>query len=148
TRLRHPGEGYFTTTRDTSAATARVAAIAADIHAAYPQLRPETVRGLVVHSAEWTDVMRARIDGASSKRDTVSLLRRYGMGVPNLERAIRSASNALTLISEAKIHPYEREGNSASGKAREMNLHELPWPIAELSSLGETDVRLRVTLSY
>lgn len=148
TRLQHPGEGYFTTTRDTSAATAQVAAIAADIRAVYPHLRPETVRALVVHSAEWTGAMDARFDTATTKKDAVNFLRRYGMGVPNLERATRSASNALTLVDEAMIHPYEREGNSSSGKAREMNLHKLPWPIEELSSLGETKVRLRVTLSY
>ncbi len=29
-----------------------------------------------------------------------------------------------------------------------MNLHQLPWPIPELEALGETLVRLRVTLSY
>ena len=148
TRLQHPGEGFFTTTRDTSAATAQVSAIAADIRAAYPHLRPETVRALIVHSAEWTDAMRARITAASTKGAAVNLLRRYGMGVPSLERATRSATNALTLVDEAVIHPYERDGNSSSGKAREMNLHRLPWPIDELSALGETEVRLRVTLSY
>lgn len=148
TRLQRPGVGYFTTTRDTSAATAQVAAIAADIRATYPHLRSETVRALVVHSAEWTDVMRTRVDAAPNKTDAVNLLRRYGMGVPSLERATRSASNALTLVDEALIHPYEREGSSSSGKAREMNLHQLPWPIEELSSLGEINVRLRVTLSY
>lgn len=148
TRLQHPGEGYFTTTRDTSAATAQVAAIAADIRAAYPHLRPETVRALVIHSAEWTEAMRDRVDTTSTKRDKVNLLRRYGMGVPSLERATRSASNALTLVDEATIRPYEREGNSSSGSTREMNLHLLPWPIDELAALGETEVRLRVTLSY
>ncbi|WP_372467434.1 S8 family serine peptidase [Microbacterium maritypicum] len=148
TRLQRPGEGYFATTRDTSAATAQVAAIAADIYAAYPDLRPETVRALIVHSAEWTDAMRSRVDDARTKADAVNLLRRYGMGVPSLERATRSASNALTLVAESAIHPYEREGQSSSGKAREMNLHELPWPIEQLTDLGETQVRLRVTLSY
>lgn len=148
TRLQHPGEGFFTTTRDTSAATAQVSAIAADIRAAYPHLRPETVRALIVHSAEWTDAMQARITAASTKGAAVNLLRRYGMGVPSLERATRSATNALTLVDEAVIHPYERDGNSSSGKAREMNLHRLPWPIDELSALGETEVRLRITLSY
>ncbi|SQG49491.1 type VII secretion-associated serine protease mycosin [Micrococcus luteus NCTC 2665] len=148
TRLQHPGEGFFTTTRDTSAATAQVSAIAADILAAYPHLRPETVRALIVHSAEWTDAMQARITAARTKGAAVNLLRRYGMGVPSLERATRSATNALTLVDEAVIHPYERDGNSSSGKAREMNLHRLPWPIDELSALGETEVRLRVTLSY
>lgn len=148
TRLQRPGEGYFTTTRDTSAATAQVAAIAADIYAAYPHVRPETVRALIVHSAEWTDAMQARVDDARTKKDAVNLLRRYGMGVPNLERATLSASNALTLVAESAIHLYEREGQSSSGKAREMNLHEFPWPIEELTDLGETQVRLRITLSY
>lgn len=148
TRMQRPGEGYFTTSRDTSAATAQVAAIASDIRAAYLHLRAETVRALIVHSAEWTDAMRARVEGVSTKKEAVNLLRRYGMGVPSLDRATRSAANALTLVDEAVIHPYERDGNSSSGTAREMNLHKLPWPIAELSALGETKVRLRVTLSY
>ncbi|MGL5828965.1 MAG: S8 family peptidase, partial [Angustibacter sp.] len=148
TRMQRPGEGYFTTSRDTSAATAQVAAIAADVAAAYPHLRAETVRALIVHSAEWTDVMRNRVEGASTKKEAVNLLRRYGMGVPSLDRATRSAANALTLLDEAVIHPYERDGNSSSGTAREMNLHRLPWPSSELSALRETTVRLRVTLSY
>lgn len=102
---------------------------------------------LVVHSAEWTRPMRARIDDAASKKSAaVNLLRRYGMGVPDLERATRSASNALTLVDEAVIHPYKREGSTS--KSREMNLHRLPWPTDVLSKLGETEVQLRVTLSY
>ncbi len=70
------------------------------------------------------------------------------MGVPDRTRALRSAADALTLIAEARIHPYEREGNAADGKTREMNLHELPWPKDELEALGNAQVRLRVTLSY
>lgn len=148
TRLQRPGEGFFTTTRDTSAATAQVAALAADIQAAYPGLRPETIRALVVHSAEWTPAMRAHAERAGNKTELASLLRRYGMGVPDRTRALRSAADALTLIAEARIHPYEREGNAADGKTREMNLHELPWPKDELEALGNAQVRLRVTLSY
>ncbi|PVE62026.1 S8 family peptidase [Microbacterium testaceum] len=148
TRFRTPGEGFFTTTRDTSAATASVAAIAADIYAAYPDLRPETVRALVVHSAEWTDAMRARLDAESSKTALAALLRRYGMGVPDASRALYSAADALTLVAEATIHPYERQGMSNAGKTREMNLHELPWPIVQLEALGAAQVRMRVTLSY
>ena len=34
------------------------------------------------------------------------------------------------------------------GRAREMNLHALPWPRTELEALGGTEVLLRVTLSY
>lgn len=148
TRLQRPGQGFFTTTRDTSAATAQVAAIAADIYAAYPTLHAETVRALIIHSAQWTGAMRARLAAESGKTALVSLLRRYGMGVPDADRALRSAADALTLIAEAQIRPYEREGRSNTGKAREMNLHQLPWPQRELQALGEVQVRLRVTLSY
>ncbi|MGJ9423623.1 S8 family peptidase [Aeromicrobium sp. CF3.5] len=148
TRMRRPGQGFFTTTRDTSAATAQVAALAADVQAAYPEFRAETVRALVVHSAEWTSAMQAHADRAANKTELASFLRRYGMGVPNQERALRSASDALTLIAEGRIRPYERESNANDGKTREMNLHELPWPSDELEALGESEVRLRVTLSY
>lgn len=148
TRMQSPGEGFFTTLRDTSAATAKVASLAADVYDAYPDLRPETVRALVVHSAEWTPAMTAQFDQAKNKADRVNLLRRYGMGVPSPERALRSAADALTLVSESRIRPYEREGNSSDGRAREMNLHELPWPLHELESLGEANVKMRVTLSY
>lgn len=147
TRLPQFGSGPFAITSATSAATAQVAAIAASISAAYPHLRPEAVRALTVHSALWTPAMRARFGNRSAtKGDLANLLRRYGMGVPNLDRALRSATDALTLIAQASIHPFER--GASANKVREMNLHELPWPIKELESLGETEVSMRVTLSY
>lgn len=31
---------------------------------------------------------------------------------------------------------------------RDLNLHEIPWPTEALQALGETDVEMRVTLSY
>jgi hypothetical protein len=148
TRLQKPGQGYFTTSRDTSAATAQVAAIAADLRAEYPALRLETIRALILHSAEWSSAMIAKLEAETGKAERVSLLRRYGMGVPDSSRALYSASDALTLVAEAQIHPYERENNAIDGKVREMNLHELPWPHDELEALGETPVRLRITLSY
>jgi len=148
TRLQRPGEGYFTTTRDTSAATAQVAAIAADLRAQYPNFRPETIRALIVHSAEWTPAMYERLQRETGKAERVSLLRRYGMGVPSAARATHSAADALTLVAEATIRPYERDNNATDGRAREMNLHELPWPREELEALGETTMRLRITLSY
>ncbi|WP_211310239.1 S8 family serine peptidase [Branchiibius hedensis] len=141
------GSGFFATTSATSAATAQVAAIAASISAAYPNLLPETVRALIVHSAQWTPAMRARFANRNAnKGDLANLLRRYGMGVPSLERALRSATDALTLVAEGRIHPFEQSENAS--KVREMNLHELPWPTDELESLGETEVSMRVTLSY
>ena len=127
----------------TSAATARASHLAASILAAYPTLWLETIRGLIVHSAEWTPPMKDRFDKASTKQARIALQRRYGMGVPDLARATRSATDALTLIAEDVIHPFDGDG-----RMREMTLHDLPWPTQVLHDLGGTEVRLRVTLSY
>jgi hypothetical protein len=137
-----PLEKLFVLTNATSAATAQVARIAAMISADYPSLWPETLRALVVHSAEWTPVMRAAIDGANGRQAVAAVLHRYGFGSPALSRALRSANDALTLVSQAVIHPY------VHGKTREMHLHRLPWPRAALQELADNDVTLRVTLSY
>lgn len=143
TRFFSAGNGLFTVTKDTSAATAQVAAIAAQIQAKYPKLRPETVRALIVHSAEWTDEMRKQFD-----EDSETCLRRYGMGIPDIERALYSASNATTLVAESVIHPYRKSSNGTNYISREMNIHQLPWPKTALEALGNQQVQLRLTLSY
>jgi hypothetical protein len=53
-----PLNRLFTTSNATSAASALCAGMAAQIMAAYPHLRPETVRALLVHSAQWSETMR------------------------------------------------------------------------------------------
>lgn len=143
-----PENRHFTTISDTSAATAYAAGMAGAILAARPALWPETVRALIVHSAEWTPAMRARIDAChGAKTQIQSLVRRYGYGVPDLGRALMSTRNDLTLISEDELQPFQREG-SAAAKTRDMKLHRLPWPKGELAALGDAQVELRVTLSY
>ena len=147
TRRIKNGSGAFTTTRDSSAATAKVASVAAEIMAAYPSLWPETVRALVVHSADWTDRMKQSLISASNRDSRTKIYRRYGMGVPSLFRALKSAADDLTLVSESTIRPFEH-ADGADAKYWEMNLHELPWPTEVLQNLEETVVRMRVTLSY
>lgn len=138
-----PLDRTFTTTWATSAACAQVSRLCAQLMAEYERFWPESIRGLVVHSAQWTPAMLGQFAAAGSrKRSREALLRRYGHGVPSLERASRSASDALTLVAQATIRPFRK------GALREMHLFELPWPMAELESLGETVVTLRVTLSY
>ena len=66
----HPAERIFTTTNATSAAMALAARLAARIMVVYPTLWPETVRALIVDSAEWTEAMRR---AWSSARDPSSL---------------------------------------------------------------------------
>ena len=143
-----PENRHFTTISDTSAATAYAGGMAGAILAARPALWPETVRALIVHSADWTPAMRARIDAChGGKTQIQSLVRRYGYGVPDLGRALLSTRNDLTLIVEDELQPFQREG-SAAAKTRDMKLHRLPWPKGELAALGDAQVELRVTLSY
>lgn len=107
---------------------------------------PETVRALIVHSAEWTPAMQRHFQSATTQKAKRPLLRRYGYGVPNLVRALQSANNDLTLIVEDELQPFDLENNRI--KTREMMLHSLPWPSEELEGLGDINVELKVTLSY
>ena len=137
----------------TSAAAAHAAWIAAQIQARYPKAWPETIRGLMIHSAEWPISMKqqflnANDRGEYSKSDYGRLLRICGYGVPNLAKALACASNSLTLISEAEIQPYTRKEGRSDCSTKDMHLHRLPWPREDLLALGETPVVLRVTLSY
>lgn len=69
-------------------------------------------------------------------------------GRPYMERARRSASNALTLIVEDTITPFQKGKKSSSDHVHnEMKLFELPWPVDELRKLTNTPVTLRVALS-
>ncbi|MCY4264005.1 MAG: S8 family serine peptidase, partial [Gammaproteobacteria bacterium] len=140
----------FTTSNATSAATAQAAGMAARLMADYPNLRVETIRGLMVHSAQWTPEMRRQFltdPSNPSKRDVASLVRHCGFGKPDLERALWSVENSLTLICEDSLQPFTREGVRTL-TLREMNLHRLPWPMQELEALGELEVEMWVTVSY
>ncbi len=141
-----PAMRHFSNHSMTSAAAALAARMAARLQAAYPQAWPETIRALMVHSAEWTSVMRDRFLQGESKASYETLLRICGYGVPNFDRALSCATNSLTLISERELQPYDREGSRY--KTRDMHIHDLPWPRDVLLGLGEAPVSMRVTLSY
>lgn len=126
----------------TSAATAQAARLTALISAEYPNYWPETVRALIVHSAEWTEQMQTHLRVANGKRARAKLVQRYGFGVPSEVRALRSASDALTLVVQSRICPF------ANGKLCELHFFDLPWPRDVLAELGAASVRLRITLSY
>ena len=132
---------------DTSAATALAAKQVTDLWSDYPTLWPETIRGLYVASARWTAQMRSHLPINPQKGDYARLFRRYGYGVPELERARRSASNALTLIVQDMITPYGLSPKTGDDIHKEMRLFTLPWPVQELRKLGNAQVTLRVALS-
>jgi Subtilase family len=142
-----PQVQQFDIIRDTSGATAMAANFAGKMLAARPQLWPETVRALIVQSAEWTPAMLAHLNQDASTQNKLSLLRRYGYGVPNYSRAVFSALNDTTLVVEDNLQPFWRDAKGVL-KTRDMHLHMLPWPRAELEALGETQVEFRITLSY
>ena len=50
--------------------------------------------------------MKSHLPAEPNKGDFAKLFQRYGYGVPNMERARRSANNALTLLIEDTITPY------------------------------------------
>ncbi|WP_338846952.1 S8 family peptidase [Massilia sp. W12] len=141
-----PTKRLFTTTNATSAASALCARLAAQIMYAYPKLRPETVRALITHSADWTSAMRNMYPG-SNKADRARLIRHCGWGVPDIGRALYSAGNSLTLLVEDTVHPYKKDHGKPTSD-RDMNLHSLPWPKEALMELGAEIVQLRITLSY
>lgn len=142
----------FTTNRplvsfgDTSAAAAQAARLAAMVQTQYPEYWPETVRALIVHSAQWTDAMKAHFAPFDTKGKYRQLLRYCGYGVPNIEDLFWSAQNALTLIAQDILQPFFKDGSTI--KTRDINIHDIPWPVDILQSLGETPVEMKITLSY
>lgn len=142
-----PQSAQFSRFNATSASSAIAAWMAAQIQAEYPNYWPETIRALLVHTAEWTDEMRGQfLPSNPTKQDFGKLLRICGYGVPNLERSKYCASNSLTLISEAELQPFDK--NESRYVTRDMHLYNLPWPSDVLAELGEVPVRMRITLSY
>jgi len=146
TTHRSPAARPFSWSMMTSAATALAVRYASILQVRYPDFWPETIRGLLVHSAEWTDAMRRHFEPLSTREQKEKILRYCGYGSPDLNRACWSASNRLSLIAQDSFQPYEKEGGAY--KTRAINYHSLPWPTAVLRDLRETPVKLRITLSY
>lgn len=138
----------------TSEAAARAAYLAARVWAVEPKLRPETVRGLIVHSASWTKKMLEQFAGLNDR------VLACGYGVPDEELASQCAQGRATIViedlmpsavieEEPKKTPPKRPTTKATEPKlrRKLKLFRLPFP-EEL--LGDEDpaAELRVTLSY
>ena len=138
----------FSTIWGTSAATAQAANFCAKLLNEYPDMWPETVRALMIHSAEWTDEMRRQFCPREEDRTKTQrgyLLRCCGYGVPDIERAIQCTNSSVNMIVQDELQPYHKDG---SVKMNEMHVHVFPWPSDLLRNLGETEVKIRITLSY
>jgi len=129
----------------TSAAAAQAARMAARLAAQNPNYWPETIRAMMVHSAEWTTAMLTALGNSSGKRSRYDLVRRFGYGVPNFERASASALNHLALFCQAEIQPFKIENGR---KYNECHYYTLPIPREMLERLENEIVEMKVTLSY
>lgn len=131
---------YFAWFNATSAATAMASRFAGIVAAENPNYWPETIRGLFVHTARWTEQMEQDFPDKDER------LRVCGYGVPNLEKMLESKKNGVTFIAQKTIQPYKKGKNR--GAFNQMHIYELPWPKETLLSMGEKNVRLTITLSY
>ena len=140
----------------TSAATALAAQMAAELQAKYPKATPETIRGLIIHSARWTPELIAQFksikgiapNASLSKTEYTKLVRYCGYGVPDFSRASTCANNFLTMIAQSVIQPFIKKEGKRDPVLNEMAFYKLPWPRDVLLAMGEKPVKLRVTLSY
>lgn len=133
--LKNPLETF----EGTSAATALAARLAAQIKIANPNLSMLSIRGLMVHSAQWTKEMM-RIE----KLDERMAL--CGYGVPNEDVAMYSNEKYATYIFENNLTPYE--AGKGANKYKELHYYDLPWPIDLLERMGDENVKIKITLSY
>ena len=141
------GGHWLTCFGDTSASAALASKFSSELYSKYPNYWPETIRGLIIHSAEWTDAM---LDNRSISNLTPlekkELLGRVGYGVPNLSSAMYSAENSLTMVAERTLKPFKYEESRV--KTNEFHLFDLPWPAEVLAEMAEVIVNVKLTLSY
>lgn len=143
-----PQEAHFYEFSMTSAATAELARMAGILQGEYPNYWPETIRALLVHSANWPESLLNQFAGTRNRTDMKRLLSVCGYGVPDLERALRCARNSLTMISQATIQPFVKP-HKGNPRSNEMHLYDLPWPRDVLLELpDDVSVQMRITLSY
>jgi hypothetical protein len=139
----------FDTINATSAAAAQASWFAAKIAYEYPSAWAETIRGLVVHSANWNPAMLAQSQVQHGNRASFrNLLRTFGFGIPDLDRALYSRESALTYIAQETIQPFNFKEGTSTPKTNEIHFFNLPWASDLLLQMGEIPVKLKITLSY
>lgn len=138
----------------TSEATARAGHLGASIWSAAPELRPETVRGLIVHAASWTEQMSDQFESLDDR------LRICGYGVPDRDLALACTRERATIVIEDKMpgavmverkrrKPAKRETTPDTKPEPERIAKFFKLPIDDQLLLHhEGEVELRVTLSY
>lgn len=151
----------FSSINATSAATGISGKFIGELMAANPNLWPETIRGLVVHSADWTEAMTERLNNKDTQTAKTELARLFGYGLPNLEKAKYSSLNSLCMIAQKEFIAYDarkdangriprkRNRETINNKQEQVLFFKLPWPKDLLRSIsGDKPLKLTITLSY
>ncbi len=137
----------FTMCGDTSAATAQASRYAALVAYEYPEFWAETIRGILVHTADYSklnfDYEHIKTLNQEQKKN---ILRRFGYGHPKLKNALSSGKSICTLIIQDEIQPFIKEGSNV--KTNEIKFFNLPLPVDALNQFPLEEVELKVTLSY
>lgn len=132
---------------DTSAATAQASRYAALVAAEYPEFWLETIRGILVHSADYQKLNLGYPQIQKlSKPGKINILRKFGYGHPDLSIALSSGKSFCTLIIQDELQPFLKDGSSI--KTNEIKFYNLPLPTIALNQIPLEDVELKVTLSY
>lgn len=112
----------------TSFATPKVAHIVAQLQAAFPAAHVNLYRALLVQSA--------RLPGIAFQNPTQNLMRHYGYGIPDLQRAISNSEKRVTLVNSGTISP------------KKANVYAVSIPEALRGPATEYSILIEVTLSY
>ncbi len=136
----------LTMSLDTSAATAQASRYAALVVSEYPKFWQETIRGILIHSADYKKLNKdyPQIQKLN-QQSKMNILRKFGYGHPDLKEALSSGKNFCTLIIQDEIQPFIKEG---SIKTNEIKFYNLPLPTIALNQIPFEDVELKVTISY
>ena len=135
----------FSAFNATSAATALAGRLAGAIKHYNPELSVLSIRALMIHSASWTEAMKEMCT-VNGQLDKDLLMHTCGYGVPDWNKAVATHESCVTFVSEGELKPFAQSGSEL--KHVNMHLFKLPWPKDVLLALGETEVTMRVTLSY
>lgn len=135
----------------TSEATARAAGFAAQIYKTNEKLWASTVRGLIVHSASWTDTMLVQFPAIDDRMAVC------GYGVPNLNFAKECIISRATIFFQDEMPNLKQEKvlkiNKKRGSKKEfhkedkrvLKIYKIPL---DFDITDDADVEMRVTLSY
>lgn len=141
---------YFKLFAMTSASAGLAGRFLGQLSAEYPNLWPETIRALLIHSADHTERMKARLPRNPKQDDFAHLLRKVGYGVPDIQKARYSASNDLSLIIEKEFQTYTFKRDDSKKKVCQIMFFDMNWPIDFLMSdeIKDKKIKIKFTLSY